>query len=184
MSISTGRGDDGSTRLIDGLQVSKSHPRVEAYGTVDELGSCLGVARAHCVDDPLAARIEQIQRDLFIVCGELACSPSKRELLRQRLGAELVTGLQAQIDEIEALPGILDDWALPGATELGGFLDVARTVCRRAERNVVRLFEAGEKENELVLVYLNRLGDLLWLYARWYELRAGAEGALRPRKRT
>lgn len=183
MSIATGKGDGGTTRLTDGREVSKADPRVDAYGTVDELGSHLGLVRSFCDDLDLADRIERIQRELFLVAGELATTPSERRRLGARLAQDQVDRLDAEITEIETLPGILDDWALPGATRVGAFLDVARTVCRRAERLTVALFDAGVEDHALLLTYLNRLGDLLWLYARLYEVRHGADGALRPDRR-
>ena len=179
MSIVTRHGDLGTTRLIHGRAVSKGSARVEAFGTADELGAVLGVARAHAGDDPVAARLEALQRELFVVGAELATLPADRAALSTRLAASHVEALDAQVAELEALPGLLDDWALPGATLVGAQLDVGRTVCRRAERQVVRLVDAGEEDNLDLVAWLNRLADLLWLYARWYELRHHADGALR-----
>lgn len=179
MSIATERGDDGTTQLFHGPRVPKHHPRVEAYGTVDELGAYLGLARAEAGDDPLAARLEALQRELFVVGATLATPPDRRHKLREPLGAEHVAALTEQVHELESIEGMLTDWALPGATRQGALLDVARCVARRAERCLCRLVEAGEEPAEPVLPYLNRLSDLLWLYARWYELRRGSEGGLR-----
>ncbi len=180
MSIATKRGDDGTTQLLFGPRVSKACDRVEAYGCLDELGALLGLARSFAGQDQVAVRLEAIQRELFVVGAELATLPAAREKLGQRVTDESVAALDQQVAELEALPGILSDWALPGATQVGSFLDVARTVCRRAERWVVRLMDAGEEEHPQLRAWLNRLGDLLWLYARWYETRVGANGALRP----
>lgn len=179
MSIATGRGDTGTTQLLFGPRVSKGSPRVESYGTIDELGAFIGLARAFCAEDPLAPRLEALQRALFVIGAELASPPDRREGLTQRIDAARVTELQHQVDELEAVQGILTDWALPGATPVGSYLDVARTVCRRAERQVVRLVDAGDEDNLELLRWLNRLGDLLWLYARWYEARVGVDAALR-----
>lgn len=179
MSISTRRGDDGTTQLMHGPRVPKHDRRVEAYGTIDELGAQLGLARFVAGDDPLAARLEALQRELFIVGAELATPPAERHRLQVRLTAEHVAGLTAQVHELESLEGLLRDWALPGATELGAVLDIARTVCRRAERHIAALLDAGDEPSELLLPYANRLSDLLWLYARWFELRRGADSALR-----
>lgn len=179
MSIATGHGDAGTTRLFGGQEVSKGAPRVEAYGLVDELGAHLGVARSFAGRDPVAIRLEYLQRRLFVVGAELATPPDQRHKLTERLADDDLAALDAQVQEIEALPGLLDDWALPGASTLGAFLDVARTACRRAERQVVRLVDAGDEDHPLLLAWLNRLGDLLWLYARWYEARHGIAGGLR-----
>ncbi|MCC7491267.1 MAG: cob(I)yrinic acid a,c-diamide adenosyltransferase [Fimbriimonadaceae bacterium] len=183
MSIATQRGDGGTTQLFHGPRVSKADPRVEAYGCLDELGAHLGLARALAGDDPLATRLEAVQRELFVVGAELACPPAERGRLKTRLTPAQVAGLGAQVAELEALPGMLSDWALPGATVLGSQLDVARTVCRRTERRVVALFDQGAEDHRELLRYLNRLADLLWLYARWFELRQEAGGALRPGRR-
>lgn len=180
MSISTRRGDDGTTGLFHGPRISKGAPRVEAYGALDELGAHLGLARAHAGDDPLAARLEALQRDLFVVGAELATPPAARDVLSRRVDEAMLAELTDQVHELEAIEGMLNDWALPGATVVGGQLDVARTVCRRAERQVVRLRETGEEPTDGVLAWLNRLSDLLWLYARWYERRHDIDGALRP----
>lgn len=179
MSIATRRGDLGTTQLMYGPRVSKGDPRIEVFGGVDELGAFLGLARYHAGDDPLAARLEALQREMFVLAGELASPPEQRHRLTQRIDADRLAGLDAQVAELEAIDGLLDDWALPGATAVGAYLDVARTVCRRVERGLVRLMDAGDEPTGLPLQYLNRLGDLLWLYARWYEVRRGVDGGLR-----
>jgi len=179
-SISTRRGDSGTGQILYGPRVSKAAPRIEACGAVDELGAHLGLCRAECAGDELARRLEALQRDLFLVGAELGTMPDQRHRLRVRLTEDHLTGLDAQVAEMEALPGLLEGWALPGATRLGALLDVARAVCRRAERRVVALVEAGGEDHPTLLPYLNRMSDLLWLYARWYELRSGLSGALRP----
>ncbi|NUP98691.1 MAG: cob(I)yrinic acid a,c-diamide adenosyltransferase [Armatimonadetes bacterium] len=178
MSISTRRGDDGTTRLIYGERVSKASPRVECVGSIDELGAFLGLARAFAQDDPLAERLERLQRLLFTAGALLATAPADRSRLKLTLDAEEVARLDAEVAELEAIPGLLSDWALPGATPLGSYLDVARTVCRRAERCLVKLTDAGEEDHPHLPAWLNRLADVLWLYARWYETRTGADGAL------
>lgn len=179
MSIATKQGDDGDTRLIFGERVSKAHLRVEAYGTIDELNSFLGLARAHCPHPETAAVLERVQRESFIVAAELATPSNRLEKLRQRVEPSMTAALDEHVVEIEAIPGLLDDWALPGATPFGAFLDVARTVTRRAERHAVRLREAGELPNEEILRYLNRLSDVLWLLGRRFELQLNVDGALR-----
>lgn len=178
-SIVTKTGDSGATKLLFGRQVSKSDERVEAYGAIDELNSFLGLARALCDDENIKALLEAIQRDSFIVGAELATPTEEIHRLKQRVSEAMTHGLEAHVAKLEERPGLLDDWALPGATAGSAALDVARTVCRRAERGAVRLLDAGLIENGEVVRYLNRLSDLLWLIGRNYEMDRGADGALR-----
>lgn len=179
MSIATKAGDGGRTRLLFGALVSKADLQVEAYGTIDELNSFLGLARANCDDARTRDILEALQRETFIVGAELATPLDKLEKLKQRVTPAMTAVWDEQVAEIERIPGLLDDWALPGATHAGAALDVARTVARRAERCAVRLHEAGEVPNGEILRYLNRLSDLLWLLGRRYEIERGENGALR-----
>ena len=178
MSIATKRGDGGETGLAGGIRVSKSSLRVETYGTVDELNSTLGLARSMCDDADLRERTKRIQRDLFRVGSALATPPisSKPQV---PVPPENVEDLTGQVHELEATEGLLSDWSLPGETVAGAAYDLARTVCRRAERCVVRLIESGEAVEPNILAYLNRLSDLLWLFARKVELGSGASTSLR-----
>lgn len=178
MSIATKRGDGGQTRLAGGIRVSKSCLRVEAYGTINELNSALGVARSICNDADLREQTKLIQHELFTIGSGLATPPESRKP-QLPVSVDIVDALTAQVHEIEATEGLLSDWSLPGEHTLAAAYDVAGTVCRRAERNVVRLAEAGETFDPNVLAYLNRLSDLLWLFARKLELAAGVSGALR-----
>ncbi len=179
MSIVTKTGDAGATKLFGGDRVSKADLQVEAYGTIDELNSFLGLARAACDDGEINAVLESLQRESFVVGAELATPSDKLCKLKERLNFQHTARLEALIAPIEAIPGLLDDWALPGATQTGAALDVARVVCRRAERCVVRLHENGGVPNAEVLKYLNRLSDLLWLLGRKHEIERGTSGALR-----
>jgi cob(I)alamin adenosyltransferase len=181
MSIVTKKGDDGSTRLMYGERVSKADLQVEAYGTIDELNAFLGVARAACDDNETNRVLEILQRETFIVGGELATPPEHIGKLKQRVSPEMTQALDAHVAEIEKLPNLLSDWALPGATQIGAALDVARVVARRAERCVVRLAHEGLVPNEEVLRYLNRVSDLLWLLGRRYEISRDVSGALREK---
>ena len=178
MSIATKRGDGGETGLAGGIRVSKSSLRVETYGTVDELNSALGLARSMCDDADLRERTKRIQRELFRIGSALATPPasSKPQVPVQPESVEELTG---QVHELEATEGLLSDWSLPGETVAGAAYDLARTVCRRAERYVVRLMESGEAVEPNILAYLNRLSDLLWLFARKVEVGAGASTSLR-----
>ena len=178
MSIVTKTGDDGSTALMYGRRIPKNHPRVEAYGTVDELNASLGLARATANDNFIGENLLAIQKDLVVLMGELAVIPE--DLLRYaKDGYSVVTPamtvkLDTLVREIEAQGVSFKGWATPGATMNSAALDVARTVCRRAERRVCALKEAGEPLNPEIVIYLNRLSDLLWLLARWVEAQAGS----------
>jgi cob(I)alamin adenosyltransferase len=176
MSIATKTGDKGTTGLMYNRRVSKCHPRVEAYGCVDELNAALGLARATAEHAFLKDNLLLIQKDLVTLMGELATDVE--DLPRYaRDGYPLFTPdmtvkLDQLVQEIEGQKIVYLGWATPGATVNSAALDVARTVCRRAERRVCALQEAGQLQNTEIIVYLNRLADLLWLFARWVENRA------------
>ncbi len=178
MSIATKTGDNGTTGLMYNRRVSKCHPRVEAYGTVDELNAALGLARASATHEFVGSSLLIIQHDLVTLMGELATGTE--DLPRYAKGgftlvsAELTSKLDQWVAEIEAQSVTFKGWATPGATLHSAALDVARTVCRRAERRVCALHEAGQLENPEIIIYLNRLADLLWLFARWVETKTGA----------
>ncbi|MGB8354902.1 MAG: cob(I)yrinic acid a,c-diamide adenosyltransferase [Chthoniobacteraceae bacterium] len=177
MSIATKTGDDGTTALMYGRRVPKTDPRLEAYGTVDELNAALGMVRATVREPFITEPIFSIQKDLVVLMGELAVVSEDRGRY-EKSGHEFVTAamverLTALVDDIEKNHKVsYKHWATPGATLSSASLDVARTVCRRAERRVAAL---GEKEiavNPAIIRYLNRLSDLCWLYARWVETKA------------
>lgn len=178
MSIATTRGDGGQTGLAGGIRVSKASVRVEAYGNVDELNSALGFARSICEAPEIRELALSIQRELFKVGSALATPPESSKP-QVPVTQEMVDRLTAEVHRIEATPGILSDWSLPGASTPAAAFDIARSVCRRAERGVVRLIEAGEQTPPAVLPYLNRLSDLLWLIGRQIEHQAGVSGSLR-----
>ncbi|HEX4266065.1 MAG TPA: cob(I)yrinic acid a,c-diamide adenosyltransferase [Verrucomicrobiae bacterium] len=174
MSIVTKTGDKGTTALMYGRRVPKNHPRVEAYGAVDELNAALGLARATAEQELVRENLLRIQKDLIALMGELATA--SEDLPRYvkdgfpQLGADQTAKLEELVAQIE--PKIsLKDWAMPGDTLHGAALDSARVACRRAERRVCSLQDAGELGNTEIIVYLNRLADLLWLLARWVELK-------------
>jgi cob(I)alamin adenosyltransferase len=179
MSIATKHGDKGTTGLIGGERVSKADLRVEAYGTIDELGSAMGFARAICDDAEVRGLTKDIQRELFVVSGAVANPSSAEASPNTYVTPEMVEALTAHVQRVEATEGILADWSLPGEHAAAAAYDVARTVCRRAERCVVRLAESGAEVNPHVVPYLNRLSDLLWLLGRLLELRAGVNARLR-----
>jgi cob(I)alamin adenosyltransferase len=170
MKIYTKTGDDGTTSLFAGGRVAKTHLRVEAYGTVDELNSLLGVARAyqpHC-DNWLT----QIQTQLFHLGADLATPLAAKSDWVVRMDAPTIQWLETLIDERTAELPPLTNFVLPGGTLAAAQLHVARTVCRRAERLTVALMEQ-ENIGEHVTPYLNRLSDALFTLARWENMQAG-----------
>ncbi|HYE13992.1 MAG TPA: cob(I)yrinic acid a,c-diamide adenosyltransferase [Pyrinomonadaceae bacterium] len=180
MSIATKHGDAGETGLIGGARVSKADLRVEAYGTIDELGSAMGLARSICDDAEVRELTKTIQRELFVVSGAVASPRGDDDSSpAAHVTAEMVERLTEHVRRVEATEGILSDWSLPGEHAAAAAYDVARTVCRRAERCVVRLGESGASVGANVVPYLNRLSDLLWLLGRLLELRVGADARLR-----
>lgn len=178
MSIATKTGDAGQTGLIGGVRVSKSDLRVEAYGTVDELNSVLGFARSICTDPKISSAVYEIQKTLFSVGSALA-TPAESRKLAPALSMEDVDVLTEQVHHFEAQEGILSDWSLPGAHRESAAFEMARAVCRRAERCIVRLAESDVDIPKPALAYINRLSDLLWLFARQIEVDAGVDSGLR-----
>jgi len=173
MSIATRTGDMGTTGLMYNRRVSKSHPRVEAGGSVDELNAAIGLARATAEQDFVRGHLLAVQNDLVVLMGEMATLAE--DLPRYvKDGFKLVTPqMTVKLDElvklIESQNESFKGWARPGATVNAAALDVARTTCRRAERQVCDLQEAKQLENPEIIIYLNRLSDALWLLARWVE---------------
>jgi cob(I)alamin adenosyltransferase len=178
MSISTMRGDGGETSLAGGVRVSKASERVETYGTIDELISSLGFARSICEDADIAALTKSIQQDLFKIGSSLA-TPTESPKPQVPIEPSLVDGLTTEVHRIEAIDGILADWSIPGEHRAAAAFDVARTICRRAERALVRLQEGGVAVQPAVLAYVNRLSDLVWLFGRKLEHDAGVSSSLR-----
>jgi cob(I)alamin adenosyltransferase len=177
-SISTMRGDGGETSLAGGVRVSKGSARVETYGTIDELNSSLGFARSICDDVEIAALTKSIQQDLFKIGSSLA-TPAESPKPQIAIEQALVDRLTAEVHKIEAIDGILADWSIPGEHRAAAAYDVARTICRRAERSLVRFQESGATVQPTILAYVNRLSDLLWLFGRKLEHDAGVSASLR-----
>jgi len=174
MSIATRTGDDGTTALMYGRRVSKTDPRVAAYGTVDELNAALGFVRATAGDPFITDAVLVIQKELVILMGELAVAPEDHERYAkggfQFVDSPMVDALTAIINDLEKNHKInYDGWVTPGATLGSAALDLARTTCRRAERHIIGLRETGSPVNPEIIRYLNRLSDLCWLWARWSE---------------
>lgn len=177
-SIATKRGDSGQTSLVGGVRVSKSALRVETYGTVDELNSAIGFARSISEDREVCASALRIQRELFTL-GSLLATPAGCRQGPSPLDPATLDTLTGEVHALEESKEILLDWSIPGGHPAGAAFDVARTVCRRAERCVVRLSESGEEVPPVVLSYLNRLSDLLWLFGRKLEGAEGEQSSLR-----
>ena len=176
LKIYTKTGDDGQTALFGGGRVEKDHPRVEAYGEVDELNACLGMARSVEMMPRIDEVLVPIQRDLFSI-GALLATPDRERMSEQlskaRIDDERIAELEHAIDDCESELEPLRSFILPGGTPKSCALHVARTVCRRAERRVVSLHHQ-EGIPDLVVIYLNRLSDLLFMLARLANKRAGA----------
>jgi cob(I)alamin adenosyltransferase len=173
VKIYTKTGDAGETSLFDNSRVSKADARVDAYGEVDELNACLGAARAAGLDEDLGAAVATIQKELFAVGARLA-DPSSRiagRITKAVVGDAAIARLEQTIDALEAELKPLRKFILPGGSPAGALLHLARTVCRRAERRVIGLGAAAVEAP--VIVYLNRLSDLLFVMARAANHRAG-----------
>ncbi len=170
--IYTKKGDDGTTSLWYGGRVPKSDPRTDAYGTLDEAASVLGVARALCLaseQDELAADILSLQNELFVAGAELATAPEAAGRLEDgvsRITNEMADALDAEIDRYLEGVELAPQFTIPGGTQISAQLDVARAVLRRAERRVVTLKESGELASDAILRFLNRASDLLFAMAR------------------
>ncbi|HYE87239.1 MAG TPA: cob(I)yrinic acid a,c-diamide adenosyltransferase [Vicinamibacterales bacterium] len=173
-SIATKTGDRGQTSLIGGARVSKASLRVEAYGAVDEVIAAIGLSRSIAAHQEAGGIAKTIQRELFAVSESLAHADGATPL-----DAALHEGLTAQIHRIETADGIVTDWTIPGDDAGGAAFDVARTTCRRAERAVIRLADSGQHVDPNVIIYLNRLADLLWLLGRLVERDGGVDTRLR-----
>ncbi len=176
MTICSRRGDRGETRLFSGEAISKDHPRVMTYGTLDELQSLIGVARAFCGAKDVAAAMKEIQMDLFAVSSELATIGTEQQLKRY-IDGEDVARLEERIDRTVEAYGMPSGFVVPGAGADSAAVHVARTVCRRCERLMVTLFRQ-KGGRDVLLSYINRLGDLLFMLAWSLEVRSVVKNAL------
>ena len=170
-AVATGKGDDGTTGLLFGGRVSKADPRTEAYGAVDEAVAALGMARVELTDNgltDLSASILRFQRELFVVGAELATNPEHADRLvdgTTRVSAEMLDSVEAELARWEAIVQMPKEFVIPGETRASAALELGRAVLRRAERRIVSL--AGiAPVSALLLAYVNRLADLLWVLAR------------------
>jgi cob(I)alamin adenosyltransferase len=171
MSISTKRGDDGTTALLFGRRVPKNHPRVMTYGRVDELNSALGLCRAHANHHSIQDQILNIQEELVFMMSELATEDADHDKLLKKYEGKLIdTGkideLTRLVHELEARDGGFKGWTFPGNAPADAFFDMARTTCRRCERGLITLQDTGASVRSELTAYLNRLADLLWLWGR------------------
>ncbi len=179
--IYTRTGDGGTTALVGGQRVPKEHGRIEAYGTVDELNSIVGIVRTFLIDSVAkldadgpwySEMLRRIQNELFDVGSELATPMSAEYEGMHRMGAPEVDLLEAEMDRMEKVLQPLKSFTLPGGGILNAFLHQARTVCRRAER-VLWALSREEPINEKLIVYINRLSDHLFVQSRWVALKLG-----------
>jgi len=184
MSISTRKGDAGETDLLFGCRLTKSHPRIHALGAVDELNAALGPLRVMALCDETRACVAAVQPWLISLMGELATPPGQETRYAAThavFGADKTAWLDERVAWLEAAGALkFTGWALPGEAGVlsGAYADVARTVCRRAERAVVDLADTGQAvPNPEIGRFLNRLADVLWLLARWEERQAEASAA-------
>lgn len=186
MSISTRTGDGGSTALMYGRRVSKDHPRVEAYGSVDELNAALGLARS-LAKQAEKELLEKIQKALVGLMGELAVAPEDLHRYEAdgyaRLQETDLDLLDRAIETMEKAEPQAKGWSTPGGSTAGAALDLARTVCRRAEREVWKLEKAQGNIRSLIPRYLNRLSDCLWLLERKAETKQVTKENRQPPKK-
>jgi len=182
MKLYTKTGDDGTTGLFGGARVPKASARVSAYGTVDETNAAIGLARAMRPAETIDAVLALVQQDLFALGAELACVPGRESKLNITfVGPSEIARLEGAIDEADGACPPLDSFILPGGTSAASALHLARTVCRRAERAVLAIDDAKPRPD--VVIYLNRLSDLLFALARRANVAAGiADVRWSPRK--
>ncbi len=179
--VYTRTGDKGTTRLVGGQEVSKNHIRINAYGTVDELNAIVGLIRVFNTRSGAAAAavaridsmLHRIQNDLFNVGSDLATRPEDRWEGMYRVGGDDVARLEGWIDALNEDVGPLKEFILPGGGPVGGFFHQARTVCRRAERELVGLIQEEPDAGEGAMRYLNRLSDYLFVAGRWAAKQLG-----------
>jgi len=174
MKVYTKKGDQGKTGLIGGTRVSKANMRIDAYGTVDELNSYMGLLRDNLVDDTFKDELIFIQDRLFTLGSWMASDPDKSKMTLPEIKVEDVEQLEASIDRMEAELEPMKFFVLPGGHQTVSFCHIARCVCRRAERLVVALDEVSP-QNPVILSFLNRLSDYLFVYSRYLTHKLNAE---------
>jgi cob(I)alamin adenosyltransferase len=187
MKIYTKTGDSGETSLLSGQRVRKDDPRLEAYGTTDELNSCLGWCLSLMTQEvslgELTSLLNKTQENLFVIGSHLACDDSEIRKKLPELPASAAVELESAIDKMESQLQPLRNFILPGGHEIGARLHMARTLCRRAERSCVAFLDAKLPEQERAITYLNRLSDFLFVAARFANQQMKAnESIWAPRK--
>ncbi len=164
--VTTGAGDEGYTGLLGAERVAKYHPRIVALGELDEASSALGLARSLIGQGPLAELVRDLQSGLYLAMADIAVSPDSQDRFQPRVTDEMFRRLEAQIEELKQQVDVKTRFVIPGDTTAGAATDLARAVIRRAERSVVRLTHEGAIHNPLLIKYLNRLSDLVFILAR------------------
>ena len=167
------KGDEGYTDLLFGRRELKCHPRIEAYGEIDEAVSILGLARALVKDEWSKEILLGIQHDLFLVSTELATFPEAYHRLKKTVSEDMAQRLEELINQLEARVALPHSFIIPGDSVISAILDMGRAMVRRIERQVVRLREERAISNGAILSYLNRLADLIYTLARYQETLAG-----------
>lgn len=176
MKVYTKTGDKGQTSLVGGQRVSKCCERLESYGTVDELNSHIGVLITYCSDEKDQAFLTDVQGKLFVVGGYLATDNSQKEVRQGNIVTEeMILAVENEIDRLQDLLPPLRLFILPGGSRAAGFAHVCRTVCRRAERAILRLVETGAVVDDNVVAYINRLSDYFFVLARKMNMDCGVE---------
>ena len=170
--VYTKTGDKGMTGLVDGTRVQKNHPRIEAYGSIDELNAILGIIRTFLAEEDkqlhqLDSMLYVIQNNLFNVGADLATPKSSRSKYMVLITEDSITQLEEHIDILNADLPALKEFILPGGGKIGSFFHQARTVCRRAERDIISLMNEVENVDSLPMTYVNRLSDYLFVAGRW-----------------
>lgn len=176
MKIYTKTGDKGTTSLIGGTKVLKSHERIEAYGTVDELNSYIGLCRDLITDKEIKSLLQEIQDRLFTIGSALACDPEKETKLKiPDIKEADVQLLEAEMDKMDDQLAPLQQFILPGGHPTVSHIHIARCICRRTERLVVNLLLDGEEHENLIIKYINRLSDYLFTLSRYVAKQLNAE---------
>ncbi|TMD54082.1 MAG: cob(I)yrinic acid a,c-diamide adenosyltransferase [Chloroflexi bacterium] len=170
--VTTGTGDTGYTGLLGEQRVPKYDPRPDTFGTVDEATSALGLARAASTDPKVKDIIYQVQQELYLLMGELATPPENYEKMGLRMTIEHVQRLEQVEESLKQEVEIPNKFIIPGDSLDGAALDLARTIIRRAERMAVKLLHDGVIQNSEVVRYLNRLSDLIFILARYIEVKS------------
>jgi len=170
--VTTGTGDAGYTGLLGSERVAKYDPRPDTFGTVDEATSALGLARATTQDPKVKEIIYRVQNELYLLMGELATTPENYEKMGLRMTADHVQWLEQVEESLKQEVEIPNKFIIPGDTLDGAALDLARTIIRRAERMAVKLLHDGVIQNGEVIRYLNRLSDLIFILARYIEVKS------------